>query len=108
MFSLAWRPRPEGLLTEEEAKQVARDLKKHITRFTEEDKRADERKRLLERLRKRRALNDYRALLAARHAAWEAARAGRIAIGAYDSPGDVTVIEQVVEQELGETVVVVE
>ena len=64
MFSLAWRPRPEGLLSEEEAKAVVRDLKKHISRFTEEDKRADARRALLERLRKRRSLNEFRAMLA--------------------------------------------
>ena len=107
MFTLAWRPRPEGLLSEEETKAVARDLKKHISRFTEEDKRADARKQLLDRLRKRRALEEFRALLAARHAAFEAGKADRLAIGAADAGGDVTVIEQVVEQELGEVVEVI-
>ena len=108
MFSLAWRPRPEGLLSEEEAKAVVRDLKKHISRFTEEDKRADARRALLERLRKRRSLNEFRAMLATRHAAWEANKAARVAIGAEDSVGEVTVVEQVVEHDLGETVTVVE
>ena len=107
LFSLAWRPRPEGLLTDEEVKAVARDLKKHISRYTAEDKRAEERKRLLDRLRKRRELDEFHAQLAARRAAWLAAREQRVAIGAEDEPLDVTVTEQIVEVELGETIEIV-
>ena len=108
MFTLAWRPRPEGLLSDEEAKQVARDLKKHISRYTEEDKRADARKHLLERLRKRRELDEFHAAVAERRKEWEANREKRVALGAEDDVGEVTVIEQVVEVDLGETIEVVE
>ena len=104
LFSLAWRPRPEGLLTDDEVKAVGRDLKKHISRYTAEDKRAEERKRLLDRLRKRRELDEFHAHVAQRHAAWAAAKAQRVALGAEDEPQEVTVTETTVEVDLGETV----
>lgn len=88
---------------------MARNLKKHIARYQEEDRRVEERRKLLERLRKRKLRDDFHSFLAQRHAAWEADRPARLALGAEEAEGSeaVTVIEQVVEVELGETIEVV-
>jgi hypothetical protein len=90
-------------------RDVARNLKKHIARYQEEDRRVEDRRRTLERLRKRKQRDDFRAFVAKRRAAWEADRPARLALGAEEPEGSeaVTVIEQVVEVELGETIEVV-
>ena len=105
LFDAQGRLLPEALAAL--VKAVGRDLKKHISRYTAEDKRAEERKRLLDRLRKRRELDEFHAHVAKRHAAWEAAREKRVALGAEDEPQEVTVTETTVEVDLGETVEVV-
>lgn len=64
----------------------------------------EDRRKLLDLLRRRKKRDDFRALLADRHRAWLAQRDARAAIQAEDIPGEVTVIEQVVEIELEERV----
>ena len=88
---------------------MARNLKKHIARYQEEDRRSEDRRKLLERLRKRYMRDEFRSFLARRTASWAAARPSRLSIGAEEPEGSeaVTVIEQVVEVELGETIEVV-
>jgi hypothetical protein len=88
---------------------VARNLKKHIARYQEDDKRAEGRRSLLERLRKRKQRDDFRAFVAGRRDAWLAARPQRLALGSEEPEGSegVTIIEQVVELEISETIEVV-
>lgn len=85
---------------------MARNLKKHIARFQEEDRRAEDRKKLLERLRKRKARDEFRAFVASRRDEWLAARPARLALGAEEAEGaeGVTIIEQVVELEISEAI----
>jgi len=62
LFQFAWRPRPEGLLADDEARAVAKSLKSFIQRYQDDDKARIARKDLLTRLRKRKALDEFRAL----------------------------------------------
>jgi len=62
LFQFAWRPRPEALLTDDEARAVAKSLKSFIQRYQDDDKARIARKDLLARLRKRKALDEFRAL----------------------------------------------
>ena len=62
LFQFAWRPRPEALLTDEETRGVAKSLKSFIQRYQDDDKARIARKDLLARLRKRKALDEFRAL----------------------------------------------
>jgi translation initiation factor 3 subunit B len=62
LFQFAWRPRPEALLTEEETRDVTKNLKKFIQRYQDDDKARISRKDMLSRLRKRKALDEFRAL----------------------------------------------
>lgn len=103
------RPPFSRLLTDDEAKDVAKNLKKFIARYQEEDRRVDERRRLLERLRKRKQRDEFRAHVSQRLEAWRANKAARIALGAEEVEGSeaVTVVEQTLESELGESIEVV-
>ena len=83
---------------------MTKNLKRYISRFTEEDRRAEERKKTLEKLRRLRKREEFRSFLAARHEDWLSHRNERLALGSEDTNEAVTVIEQVVEVELGETV----
>ncbi|RYY32960.1 hypothetical protein EON62_04765 [archaeon] len=67
---LRWRPRPTGLLTDEEIRDATKNYKKYQRKFEEMDKRDDERRMLLARLEKRRQLDEFRSLVSARHSAW--------------------------------------
>lgn len=101
------RPRlalPRRLISEEEARDIAKNIKKYIARVVDEDRKVEDRRRLLDLLRRRKKRDDFRALLADRHRAWLAQRDARARIQAEDVPGEVTVIEQVVEIELEERV----
>ena len=103
------RPPFSSLLTDDEAKDVAKNLKKFIARYQEEDRRVDERRRLLERLRKRKQRDEFRAHVSQRLEAWRANKAARIALGAEEVEGSeaVTIVEQTLESELGESIEVV-
>ncbi len=83
---------------------MTKGLKRFITKYQEEDKRADERKALIERLRARKQRDDFRALLARRHEEWLAERPLRVRAKLEDLPGRVTVFEETVEVLLSETV----
>jgi len=103
-----WRPRPASLLAEEEVREVAKNLKKFITRFHEEDRKAEDRKKLLERLHRRKQRDDFRALLLARRTDWESRRAEREAAAAASAAPpseDDVFIEEVYERVLEVTVV---
>ena len=100
-----WRPRPASLLTDDEVKSVAKNLKAYIARFQEEDKRAENRKKLLERLLRRKQRDDFRDLVARGRAAWEAARPMREALlGHPDTPIEEVVVEEIYERVLEEKV----
>ena len=71
LFQFLWRPRVEGLLSEEEQKAVVKELRKHIQRYQDEDKSKAHRKQLLARLRKRKARDEFRAFMSERATEWE-------------------------------------
>jgi translation initiation factor 3 subunit B len=109
MFQFLWRPRIEGLLSEEEAKDTAKNLKKFIGKYQGEDKQRQERKALLARLRKRKARDDFRAFLAERVAEWEANRPLRVEAGLEaEAAPEVITYEDVYEVTVSEEVTVVE
>ena len=84
---------------------MAKNLKAYIARFQEEDKRAENRKKLLERLLRRKQRDDFRDLVARGRAAWEAARPMREALlGHPDTPIEEVVVEEIYERVLEEKV----
>jgi translation initiation factor 3 subunit B len=107
LMKFAWRPRPASLLSEEEVKAVSKNLKSYIARFQEEDKKSDNRKKLLERLYRRKQRDEFRGLLAMRHGEWLERRAERELVRGrpdFDPSGasaDV-VIEEQYERVIGE------
>lgn len=106
LMRFEWRPRPASLLTEEEVKAVSKSLRTYITRFQEEDKKADNRKKLLERLYKRKQRDEFRSLLAARHAEWDSRRAERELLrGRPDYPNPTEAALDVIIEETYEKVV---
>ena len=62
LWQFMWRPRPEALLSDEELRDVKANLRKFVERYQGEDKARIARKALLARLRKRKALDEFRAL----------------------------------------------
>ena len=88
---------------------MARNLKRFIAKYQEDDRRADVRKRMLERLNKRKQLEAFRELVAQREAAWragaEARRAAHI-IELDDNPEAVAGewVEETYEVVLSQTV----
>ena len=66
LFQLLWRPRWEGLLSEEEQRAVAKDLRRHISRYQDEDKSKLHRRSLLAKLRKLKARTEHRAFMSER------------------------------------------
>lgn len=60
MYQFFWRPRPKNLLTEEEINDVRTNLKKFIAAYEAEDKKRQERVKLLEKLRVHKKLSDLR------------------------------------------------
>lgn len=98
LFQFAWRPRAEGLLTDEETKEVTKNLKKYVQKYQHQDKERQERSALLGRLRKRKARDEFRAFLAERNADFEANRPLRIEMGIESEEAQsVLVFEEVVE-----------
>ena len=108
LFQFLWRPRVENLLTDDEAKDVARNLRKFIGKYLDEDQQRRQRKDLLARLRKRKALDDFRAFLAERNAEYEANRDLRIELGieSEEAPEFIS-YEDVYEVKMGEEVTIV-
>ena len=115
LFQFAWRPRPDALLSDDEAREVARNLKKFVQRYQDEDKARLTRKALLARLRKRKALDEHRAFVAERSIEWGENRPMREALGLVPAAGEGSegrdsdlVTEERFEILLSETVTVVE
>ena len=77
-FQFSWRPRPVGLLTESELLHVRSTLRDFVNRYQDEDKARASRSALLKRLVKRRAIEDFRALLEDREAAARVSSASRV------------------------------
>jgi translation initiation factor 3 subunit B len=100
LYQFLWRPRPDTILTDEEVTTITKGLKKYMSKHMEEDRRAEERKLTLERLRKLRRLLDFRSFLESRHKAWLADREERIHIGAEDPQDEYTLFEEIVEAEV--------
>jgi translation initiation factor 3 subunit B len=71
LFQFLWRPRPAELLTDEEARGVAKNLRAYIQKHADEDKAKLQRRALLERLRKRRARDEFREFVRERLRDWE-------------------------------------
>lgn len=109
MFQFIWRPRMENLLTDEETKDVGRNLRRFIGKYLDEDQQRRKRKELLARLRKRKALDDFRAFIAERNAEYEANRDLRIDSGleSEEAPEFIS-YEDVYEVKMGEEVTLVE
>jgi len=78
---------------------VTRNLKRFIARFQAEDRRADDRRKLLVRLHRRRELDAFRALVAGLEDAWKAGAAERAARGIDESDDRVSEATVVVEEE---------
>lgn len=112
VFQFLWRPRVENLSTEDEVKEVAKNLKKYIQKYQGEDKLRLERKAMLARLRKRKARDEFRAFLAERAVEWDSNRELRVAAGIEGeedtSKQQFVVYEDVYEVGLGEEVTLVE
>ncbi len=109
VWQFMWRPRPDALLSEEELRDVRANLRKFVERYQGEDKARIARKALLARLRKRKALEDFRGMLAERLQEWEENREVREALGLAHEPdaaGSV-VLAVDVEVALSETVTTV-
>ena len=105
LFQFLWRPRIEALLSDDESRDVAKNLKKYVARYQQQDKQRQERSALLARLRKRKARDDFRGFLAERAAEFEANRPFRIEMGIEDEePQGVVVFEEVLEIDLGTVV----
>ena len=108
VLAFEWRPRPASMLSEEDVRAVTKNLKGYIARFHEEDQRAENRKRLLERLFRRKERDDFRARLAEGHALWESDRPRRERLlGQPDEPADAVIVEEIYERVLDEVTVVV-
>jgi translation initiation factor 3 subunit B len=105
MWQFEWRPRPAELLSEEEARDVAKNLRKHIQRYQEEDRAREGRKTLLARLRKRATRDEFRGLLDKRRAVPRPVAPGA---AAADARVEEEVIEETYEVVVSETVEVVE
>jgi translation initiation factor 3 subunit B len=98
LFQFVWRPRAEGLLTDDESKEVTKNLKKYIQKYQHQDKERQERTALLGRLRKLKARDEFRAFLAERSADFEANRPLRIEMGIEnEEEPSVVVYEEIVE-----------
>ncbi len=82
MFQFLWRPRPTGLLSDEEVADVKRGLGRFIERYKLADKEREERRVLLDKLRKRQALESFRDLVRRRNAEWAAKRSASSLPGA--------------------------
>jgi hypothetical protein len=93
-----------SLLTDEEVKDVSKNLKKFIARYQDEDKRVDDRRRLIERLQARKQRDDFRALLKLRHEQWLADRPERIRLGMEDPAVRTTVFEEALDLLIDEVV----
>mmetsp|Transcript_18275 Transcript_18275/g.61120 ORF Transcript_18275/g.61120 Transcript_18275/m.61120 type:complete len:686 (-) Transcript_18275:133-2190(-) len=99
-YQLMWRPRPPSLLTEEEERDVRKNLRDFSKRYEAEDlriKHADEIARLEERKRMK---DDFYALVAAKRDKWRAAQPERVALRngqQSDTEDDYTTVEEVDE-----------
>jgi len=112
LFQFLWRPRVEGLLSEEETRMVVKDLKKHIARYQEEDVVKANRKKLLARLRKRKQRDEHRAFVQERALEWQEQLEERVSLNlvlfGQDEPAEGSVEAlTTVEVVLSETVTVV-
>lgn len=110
VWQFLWRPRPVTLLSKEEQKAVMTKLKDYMLKYKEEEERDENRKKELERLNRRKERDDFRRLMAAKHAAYEAAAPRRAAMGIVDQAAldKASLIVETYEQILSETVEVVE
>jgi len=108
MFQLSWRPRPDSLLSDEEVKDTAKSLKKFISKYLQADKEREARRRLLERLRKRKTRDEFRAYLAERTHEWEQNRELRLELGAEAAEGAAQIFEDTYSVDLPEVVSLVE
>lgn len=104
VWQFAWRPRPDALLSDEELRDVRSSLRKFVERYQDEDKARIARRMLLARLRKRKALEDFRGMLAERQQEWEDNREVREALGLAHEDAGAEVLSEDVEIFLGETV----
>jgi translation initiation factor 3 subunit B len=108
LFQFLWRPRAEGLLVDDEARDIAKNLKKYVARYQQQDKQRQARSALLARLRKRKARDEFRAFVAERAAEHESNRPFRIEMGIErEEPDSVVVFEEIYETVVSEVVTVV-
>ncbi|ETW05122.1 hypothetical protein H310_04142 [Aphanomyces invadans] len=109
-YQFLWRPRPKSLLSDAEYKDVLKNLKKYVKKFTDLDKKREKERLAAEEAQKKALAEAFRARIAELNELAKSRRAQHIAIvGGYDSDDEdnfvvKTTVDDVITSQVEETI----